>query len=118
MVTVVVAEDEPHIRSIVRVALERSGYAVLEATNGSEALALVETHSVDVVVADVVMPRMGGRELVWRLSQATPPIPVILMSGMLAPDHVDKDVSPAAYVAKPFGPSDIVGAVARVLRRP
>jgi CheY-like chemotaxis protein len=116
MVTVLVAEDEPHIRSIVRLALERSGYAVLEATNGNEALALARSHPVAVVVADVVMPGMGGRELVWRLSQATPPIPVILMSGMLAPDHVDKDVSPAAYVPKPFGPSEIVEAVAQVLR--
>jgi CheY-like chemotaxis protein len=117
METVLIVEDEPHLRVFLRTTLERKGYAVVEAENGVQALELVGAHSVDLVIADIVMPRMGGRELAWRLSESAPHIPVILVSGMLPQDHVDRDVSPAAYLGKPFTQAEILLTVARVLQR-
>ena len=117
MLTVLVADDDAQIRMFVRLALERSGYSVLEARDGAEALELVKHHRVAVVVADMVMPRIGGRELVWQLSQAAPHIPVILVSGILASNPLEPELlPPAAFLSKPFALADLVEAVGDVLR--
>lgn len=116
MATVLIVDDEPHIRAFYRAALERHGYEIREARDGADALEMVREQPVDLVVADVVMPRMGGRELVWTLSQTTPETPVILISGLLAADHMDHlDVQPAAYLVKPVDTSELVNAVASLL---
>ena len=114
--TILIVEDEPHLRVFLRSTLERGGYSVLEANDGSEALELAQAHPVAAVISDVVMPRMGGRELVWRLSEVAPHIPVILVSGMLDSGHVDKDVYPAAYLNKPFTKDEILDAIEAALR--
>ena len=115
MATILIAEDDPQLRLFLRLTLEGSGYVVLEAHDGVEALELARTQPVSAIVADAVMPRMGGRELIWRLSEIAPHIPAILVSGMLDPDHVDKVVSSAAYLGKPFSREEILDAVARAL---
>ena len=78
--------------------------------NGRSGMMLIGTF-----FADVVMPRMGGCELTWVLSGTHPGIPVILISGLLAADHLDHDVRPAAYLQKPLSGVEIVTAVAAVL---
>jgi signal transduction histidine kinase/CheY-like chemotaxis protein len=81
--TVLLVEDEPALRALAAAALKKLGYTVLEAGNGLEALAVVEKHptKIDVVVADIVMPRMGGPELVEKLRAKRDDFAVIFMTG-------------------------------------
>jgi len=81
--TVLLAEDQSSIRSVLREFLDSKGYKVLEAQNGSEALALAERHpgAIDVLVTDVIMPQIRGLELAKRVTELHPDICVIFMSG-------------------------------------
>jgi two-component system, cell cycle sensor histidine kinase and response regulator CckA len=80
---ILLVEDEDAVRMLAQATLERLGYTVLAARNGEEALAMVERHaaSLDLVVTDVVMPRMGGRALASRLAERDPRIRVLYVSG-------------------------------------
>src|SRR5262249_12083051 len=81
--TVLVVEDEDMVRSLTRNILQRSGYTVLEAGNGSKALEVVEEHQgrIDLMVTDVVMPHMSGRELAERLAPLYPHLKVLYLTG-------------------------------------
>lgn len=117
--TILVVDDEPEMRDVCRAALASDGYQVLQASDGVEALELLEERGggVDLVISDAVMPRMGGRELLWQLSRRYPGLPVLLASGILN----DPDISygleapPVAFVAKPFDPRALVQAVREAL---
>ena len=117
--TILVVDDEPEMRDVCRAALAKEGFQVLQASDGVEALELLDRHGggVDLVISDAVMPRMGGRELLWQLSRRYPGLPVLLASGILN----DPDVSygleapPAAFVAKPFDPRVLVQTVRETL---
>lgn len=115
MATILVVEDEPDLRHIYRAALERSGHTVFEAVDGAMAERMANRIRPDAVLADVVMPRVGGRELLWRLSETHPGIPVILISGLVPADQFQDDLRPAAYLQKPLSPGEIAEAVAAVL---
>jgi CheY-like chemotaxis protein len=80
---VLLVEDEELVRRLARRALEACGYAVLEASDASQALALSEggAAAIDIVVTDVIMPGMSGRELVTQLSAARPGLRILYMSG-------------------------------------
>jgi PAS domain S-box-containing protein len=81
--TVLLAEDEPALRMLVQEALGRAGYRVLAAEDGEDALAVSRGHggTVDLLVTDVVMPNLGGRELAARLLEERPGVRVLFMSG-------------------------------------
>ena len=81
--TIVVAEDEAVVRDLILTTLERHGYRVLAATDGREAMELIETRGpeIDLLVSDVVMPRVGGLELVQLARARHPDLPAILISG-------------------------------------
>jgi two-component system cell cycle sensor histidine kinase/response regulator CckA len=81
--TILLVEDEEQVRQIAEVILENQGYQVLVAVNGEQALTLVEQHDndIDLMITDVVMPQMGGRELGERLSSSRPGMRVLYMSG-------------------------------------
>jgi PAS domain S-box-containing protein len=81
--TILVAEDEPEVRKLVRDALELLGYTVLPAADGYEAIRILEEHNepVHLLLTDVIMPLMGGRELAKRVQSAKPGTKVIYMSG-------------------------------------
>ncbi len=119
--TILVCEDEPAVRRLARRALGRQGYSVLEAGTGVEALEVLEALSepVDLVISDVVMPEMGGFELVSRLRQQYPDLPVILMSGYPTRE-VFKDGGPQVdvpFIEKPFSFTDFVNLVDELLGR-
>ena len=78
---VLLVDDEPVLRRVMRRALERAGIEVLEAANGHEALELIRHHYVDAVVSDVRMPQLGGLQLLERLLGHDPDLPVVLVSG-------------------------------------
>lgn len=113
--TILVVDDEPEMRDVCRAALAKEGYLVIQAGDGLEALEILDRPGggVDLVVSDAVMPRMGGRELLWEMSRRHPGIPVLLASGILHdPDaSYGLEVSPAAFVPKPFDPRQLVQTV-------
>jgi signal transduction histidine kinase/ligand-binding sensor domain-containing protein/ActR/RegA family two-component response regulator len=117
--TVLLVEDEPLVRQIAESALTDQGYRVLEAENGEEALrvATVNDHNIALVLTDVVMPRMGGRELTEKLRQRLPGIRVLYMSGYAASTIDEQDVIEpgTAFLRKPFTLADMLRKVRDVL---
>ncbi|MEO7999073.1 MAG: ATP-binding protein, partial [Gemmatimonadaceae bacterium] len=116
--TIFIVEDEEAVRHLARRILVAHGYRVLEASNGEEALQVWKQHSqeVDVLVTDVVMPKMGGQALVDRLRSERPDLAVVFCSGysdnMLMPMR-EEDVR-TAFLAKPFTLNGLVERVARL----
>jgi two-component system, cell cycle sensor histidine kinase and response regulator CckA len=117
--TVLVVDDEEPVRSSTRRALERAGYTVIPAADGADALRLFTEHdgAVDLVVTDVVMPGLGGRELVGRLKIMSPALPVLFVSGYTEEGvHKQGVLEPgAAYLEKPFTPEKLLRKVREVL---
>lgn len=115
---VLVVEDEAGLRRLVGDILRRKGFRVMVAPDGHDALALLEEYpQPDLVLTDVVMPRMGGRELAAELLDRGIPVPVLFMSGYQdsedMPDHPQY-----SYIAKPFTPDALVEKVRRALGTP
>jgi two-component system cell cycle sensor histidine kinase/response regulator CckA len=104
--TVLIVEDEEVVRALASRVLTSQGYVVLEARNGREALALVEQSpdQVDLVLTDVVMPEMGGQQLVEQLQQALPETRIMYMSGYAEGDKLQPSIrnSPYPFLQKPF----------------
>lgn len=116
---VLVVEDEDSVRHFTARLLAAEGYTVTEATDGVEALERWDSDpAFDVVVTDVVMPRMGGRVLVDRLRQRKPELPVVLMSGYAEDPLGLPSSAPTIFLEKPFGADAMATAVAMVLRAP
>ena len=117
--TILVAEDEDGVRSLTREVLEKYGYTVLEAANGEEALKVAESHEgpVDLLLSDVVMPRMGGPELAQALLAKRPSVKVLYMSGYTDHPMVRRGVVNAgvAFLQKPFTPTVLVSRIREIL---
>ncbi|MFL5437324.1 MAG: ATP-binding protein [Myxococcales bacterium] len=110
--TVLVAEDEAPVRAVVRRILADAGYKVLEAANGEEALALAQRHSgsIDLLLADLVMPGMGGKELARRLCNGSAATRVLYLSGYFGPSG-DSEPSQDQFLAKPFTRDELLARV-------
>jgi two-component system, cell cycle sensor histidine kinase and response regulator CckA len=117
--TILLVEDETSVRTSARRLLERHGYTVVEARHGVEALQLAEEpgRSFDLVVTDVVMPEMGGRELVERLRARQPSLKVLFMSGYTERAISADGTMPAgtAFVEKPFTVDQLIRRLRKVL---
>jgi len=109
------------VRSLTRHILQMQGYAVLEARDGEQALQVAEEHQggFQLLLTDVVMPRMGGRRLAERLAQAHPGLKVLFLSGYTDDAVVRHGVLEAevAFLQKPFTPSALAEKVRDVLDR-
>jgi CheY-like chemotaxis protein len=118
--TVLLAEDEQDVREVAREFLESAGYTVLLAANGAEALVRAEEHrgGVDLLVTDMVMPGMTGRELTRRLQQRQTDLGVIYMSGYSeqAAAEATKSDPASAILTKPFSRAAILRAVREILQ--
>ena len=114
--TILVAEDEDAVRNTIVSILERGGYRVIETRNGGEALAAYErcNGDIDLVLTDVVMPVMGGPELVQRLQARSIAPKILYMSGYTA-DKVDPETLAPALLAKPFTPRSVLERVRQML---
>jgi DNA-binding response OmpR family regulator len=114
-------EDEASLRELVREYLEESGYRILEARNGAEALEMGVRHAgpVHLLVTDVIMPGMSGRELAERLCAARPATRVLYMSGYTDDAVVLHGVlaQDMAFLQKPFTGDALTRAVREVLDR-
>jgi hypothetical protein len=119
--TVMVVEDEPVVRRLTRTVLEESGYKVMEASDGAEALTLLARTNgqVDLVLSDVVMPHMGGKALDEALRRQRPELPLLFMSGYAGQEVADRGLlSPdASFIQKPFSPQELVQRVRSLLDR-
>jgi two-component system cell cycle sensor histidine kinase/response regulator CckA len=115
--TILVVEDEPAVRKLAVRILERDGYTVLAAENGVRALDELHARAglPDLVLTDLVMPEMGGRELARRLRDRHPGLPVLFMSGYDDELGADTDGEPG-LLAKPFTPVSLSHQVAELLR--
>lgn len=118
MAEILIVDDEPHLREVVRYALEREGFAVREASDGREGLAEVARQAPDLVVLDVLMPELDGIEVCRRL-RASSRVPVVFLSSR--GEELDRvlglELGGDDYVTKPFSPRELVSRVKAVLRR-
>jgi len=118
--TILLTEDEQDVREVAREFLESGGYTVIEARDGAEALGLVETHqgAIDLLITDMVMPRMTGQELAARLKERQPELRMLYMSGYserAAAEAMQPDPS-VRLLAKPFSRSALLRAVHELLK--
>lgn len=118
--TVLLVEDEESVRELVRVTLVSRGYKVLEAENGECGLRIAEecNENIDILITDVVMPGMGGRELAKKLVSLRPGISVLYLSGYTEDAVVTQGANgtPAAFLQKPFTLQNLAKKVREVLR--
>ena len=117
--TVLVAEDQPEVRRLALLILKNNGYRLLEASGGPEALELSRRHAgpIDLLLTDVIMPEMTGRELADRLRESRPSIKVLYVSGYTA-DVIGREgvlEKGVDYLPKPFTPADLAAKVREVL---
>jgi nitrogen-specific signal transduction histidine kinase len=119
--TILLAEDEPALRALTREILEDSGYVIIEAGSGDGAMKRAAEYpgAIDLLLTDVVMPRMSGRELADRLARLRPGLRVMFMSGYTDDAVVRHGVlaPSAAFIQKPFGPESLLAKVREVLEQ-
>jgi DNA-binding response OmpR family regulator len=114
MPTILIVDDEPTIRTLVRLTLEPHGYDVIEAAEGATALELVAFHHPDLVLLDVALPRLSGLEVARRLGDSTP---VLLLTGLSSGEEFEAVVDTAVrgFVEKPFHPIELARRVQETL---
>jgi DNA-binding response OmpR family regulator len=119
--TILVADDEEDLRELVSYRLSRSGYEVVEAVDGQEAFELATERTPDLMVLDVMMPRLDGYELTRRVREedSLRSVPVILLTARSQESDVSRgfDVGADDYLKKPFNPDELVARVRAVLGR-
>lgn len=115
MTRILIVEDDPNLRVVIRMVLERAGYEIAEARHGVDALESIGVQIPDLVVADMTMPVMNGVELIDRIhaNPTTASLPIVLLSGMQVEPAVSRLVN--AVVLKPFEPADLVAIIDRAL---
>lgn len=115
---ILVVDDDPHIRQIVRMALTRAGYTVTEASDGLLALQLFDETQPDLVLLDVLMPELDGIEVCKKLRAASQ-VPILFLSSR--DDEIDRilglELGADDYISKPFSPRELVARIKAVLRR-
>jgi len=116
--TILVADDDPHIRQLIVFALAKAGLDAIEAEDGEAALAAVAAHQPDLLILDINMPRMDGIEVCRRL-RAAGTLPILFLSSR--DDEIDRvlgiELGADDYVTKPFSPREVVARVMAILRR-
>lgn len=118
MASILIVDDDGHIRQVVRYALERAGHSVREAKDGAEALREVQALAPDLMVLDILMPEDDGLEVCKRIRQSSK-LPIIFLSSR--DDALDRviglELGADDYISKPFSPRELTARVSAVLRR-
>ncbi len=115
---ILVADDDPHIREVIRFALEQAGYVITEADSGLSALEAARKHKFDVFILDILMPGADGLEVCRQLRKESR-VPILFVSSR--DEELDRvlglELGADDYIAKPFSPRELVARVRAVLRR-
>jgi DNA-binding NtrC family response regulator len=113
---ILVVDDEPLIRKAIRESLERvEGYEVDEAEDGVQAVKLLENRHFDLVITDLVMPRMDGFKLFEHIQSMSPQIPVVVMTGYFSEEAARTSFPETECLIKPFGARTLLSSVHRCL---
>ena len=114
---ILVVDDEPAIRELIVAVLEDEGYHAIGAGSGTRALELIPNERPDLVLMDIMMPEMDGREALRRMREQPDlaRIPVVMMSAAFAADRVGYRIS--AFLPKPFDLDHLLSTVARILEQ-
>ena len=119
--TILLVDDEELLRAGVQEMLEMSGYKVITATNGHEAMVCLKQHTIDLVITDLVMPKMDGVDLVEQIRQIRPDLPVIVVSGstrnIMQRYGIESIQVPGAdaSLSKPFKGVDLMSQIKELL---
>ena len=118
---ILIADDEPNQLELMSFNLSNAGYSIIKATNGKEAIELIENHSPDLIILDWMMPKMSGIDVcrTLRSRSETKQIPIIILSARS--EDSDKslglDTGADDYISKPFSPKELISRVKALLRR-
>ncbi|MBI3812753.1 MAG: response regulator [Nitrospirae bacterium] len=118
---VLVVDDEKFVRELIKIKLGRSGLAVTETTNGLEAVEMAQSLKPDIILMDVMMPKMNGFEACEKLKSmlATAGIPIVMLTARGEQTNLEKGLSLGAtdYMSKPFSPQKLAELVIAILQR-
>lgn len=119
MFKILVVEDDRHIRNIIEKRLIKSGYTPLLAFNGREGLSLFESHKVDLIISDIMMPHVDGISLVKEIRSTNPNIPIIMLTALDSIKDKEKSFTSGAddYIVKPVDMKELILRVQSLLRR-
>src|SRR3954447_25768551 len=121
MTTILVADDQPDLRAMISLTLESAGFQVLRSGDGLEALATLQAQAVDLILADIAMPRMNGYQLYQRVCENPRwlAIPFIFLTARSLDSDIryGKELGVDDYLIKPIEPEDLLAAVQGRLRR-
>ncbi len=116
--TILIVDDDAHIREVIRYALSNAGYKTCEAGNGKECLSIFEEETPNLIILDILMPEMDGTEVCKEIREKSR-TPIIFLSSR--DDEIDRivglELGGDDYVTKPFSPRELVARVKAVLRR-
>lgn len=115
---VLIADDETEIRQLLRLYLEKDGYEVVEADNGSNALKICQTEKVDLVLLDIMMPNMNGYQVIKAIrSESNIPVIMISAKGQDEDKILGLDLGADDYIVKPFNPLEAMARINANIRR-
>lgn len=119
MIHILVAEDDKHARRLLETVLKREGYEVLTAQDGEEVLTTLERHHVDLILLDIMMPKMDGYEVARQLREANFNLPILMVSAKQLPEDKKKGfiVGTDDYMTKPIDVEEMLLRVRALLRR-
>ena len=113
MPTILVVDDELSMREFLKILLEKEGITALTASEGHEAVEIIRSHAIDLVISDVRMPGMGGLELLDLIKKEKSPLPFIMITAFASPEDAVQAMKHGAYdyITKPFKVDEITAIV-------
>ncbi len=119
MINILIIDDVDEVRDTIREMLERGGYEVIEASNGKEALKMIEQHKPKVVVTDILMPEMDGLETIRNIVKNKPQLPVVAFTASENTPYLQTALKFGAVCGlhKPFKQAELLSAIQRALEK-
>ncbi|WP_312137026.1 response regulator [Sphingobacterium sp.] len=117
---VLLAEDDELILKTIEHKLKKEGFEVILTRNGQEAIELIRTQHMDLIISDIMMPFASGIEILAEVKQLERPIPIMMLSSMGQEDIVIEafQLGASDYMIKPFSPNELILRINKLLNRP